>query len=332
MTATRKIAPTIRGRVQALPLRRPIRGFHRSLMYAAMVVVVSTIAAGCTESDAGQMRRPSTGGDGVIVVGVSGAFAENQIVAEMYAQVLEDAGYTVERRLDLRSREISQNALEAGAIDVKPEYLSSLLLFLDPNAEASADAAAVARQTAQLLQSRGLTLLAPSPAEDTNQFVANAETAQRFDLTTVSSLASVADQLTFGGPPECPQRPLCLPGLHEVYGIIFDDFTPLDAGGPLTVDALRSDAVQIGLLFSTDPSIEQNGFVPLADDKRLQDAENITPVIRSEMLNDEVRRLLDLVSVRLSSETMTELVGRVVIDGQDVATVATGFLTSNNLL
>ena len=132
MTATRKIAPTIRGWVPALLSGGPIRGFHRSLMYAAMVVVVSTIAAGCTDSDEGQMRRPSTGGDGVIVVGVSGAFAENQIVAEMYAQVLEDAGYTVERRLDLRSREVSQNALEAGAIDVKPEYLSSLLLFLDP--------------------------------------------------------------------------------------------------------------------------------------------------------------------------------------------------------
>ena len=99
---------------------------------AALVVVVCT--AGCTDPDAGLMRRPSAGGSDVIVVGVSGAFAENQIVAEMYAQVLEDAGYTVERRLDLRSREVSQNALEAGAIDVKPEYLSSLLLFLDPNA------------------------------------------------------------------------------------------------------------------------------------------------------------------------------------------------------
>ena len=331
MTGTREIAREIGAWVPTLPLGRPIRRFHRSLMHAAMVVVVCTVAAGCTDSDAGRMRRRS-GGDGVIVVGVSGAFAENQIVAEMYAQVLEHAGYTVERQLDLRSREISQNALEAGYIDLKPEYLSSLLLFLDPNAEASADAAAVARQTAQLLQSRGLTLLTPSPAEDTNQFVANAETAQRLDLTTVSSLAPVAGQLTFGGPPECPQRPFCLPGLHEVYGILFDDFTPLDAGGPLTVDALRRDAVQIGLLFSTDPSIEQNGFVPLVDDRRLQDAENITPVIRSEMLNDEVRRLLDAVSARLSSETVTELVGRVVIDGQDVATVATGFLTSNNLL
>jgi osmoprotectant transport system substrate-binding protein len=331
MTGTRKITREIGAWVPTLPLGSPIRRFHRSLMHAAMVVVVCTVAAGCTDSDAGRMQRRS-GGDGVIVVGVSGAFAENQIVAEMYAQVLEHAGYTVERQLDLRSREISQNALEAGYIDVKPEYLSSLLLFLDPNAEASADAAAVARQTAHLLQSRGLTLLTPSPAEDTNQFVANAETAQRFHLTTMSSLAPVAGQLTLGAPPECPQRPFCLPGLHEVYGILFDDFTPLDAGGPLTVDALRRDAVQIGLLFSTDPSIEQNGFVPLVDDRRLQNAENITPVIRSEMLNDEVRRLLDAVSARLSSETMTELVGRVVIDGQDVATVATGYLTSNNLL
>jgi osmoprotectant transport system substrate-binding protein len=331
MTGTRKITREIGAWVPTLPLGSPIRRFHRSLMHAAMVVVVCTVAAGCTDSVAGRMGHPS-GGDGVIVVGVSGAFAENQIVAEIYAQVLEHAGYTVERQLDLRSREISQNALEAGYIDVKPEYLSSLLLFLDPNAEASADAAAVARQTAQLLQSRGLTLLTPSPAEDTNQFVANAETAQRFHLTTMSSLAPVAGQLTLGAPPECPQRPFCLPGLHEVYGILFDDFTPLDAGGPLTVDALRSDAVQIGLLFSTDPSIEQNGFVPLVDDRRLQNAENIMPVIRSEMLNDEVRRLLDAVSARLSSETMTELVGRVVIDGQDVATVATGFLTSNNLL
>src|SRR4029434_1314989 len=169
----------------------------------------------------------------------SGDFAENQIVAEMYAQVLEHAGYTVERLLELRSRESSQNALEAGVIDVKPEYLSSLLLFLDPNAEASADAADVARQTAGLLRPEGLALLTPSAAEDTNQFVANAETAQRFDLTTtsvLSPLGGVADELTFGGPPECPQRPFCLPGLHEVYGVLFDDFTPLDAGGPLTVD------------------------------------------------------------------------------------------------
>jgi osmoprotectant transport system substrate-binding protein len=296
-----------------------------------MVVAVSVVAAGCTDADEGPPPRPSTGGGDVIVVGVSGAFAENQIVAEMYAQVLEHAGYTVERRFDLRSREVSQNALEAGYIDVKPEYLSSLLLFLDPSAEASADTAVVAPRTAQLLELRGLTLLTPSAAEDTNQFVANAETARRLRLTTMSSLAPVADQLILGGPPECPQRPFCLPGLHEVYGVLFDDFIPLDAGGPLTVEALKRGEVQIGLLFSTDPRIEQNGFVPLMDDRQLQNAENITPVIRSGVLNDEVRGLLDAVSARLSTAAMTDLVGRVVIDGQDVATVANEFLASNDL-
>ena len=263
---------------------------------------------------------------------MSGAFAENQLVAEMYAQVLEHAGYTVERSFDLRSREVSQSALESGQIDLKPEYLSSLLLFLDANAEASSDPADVARQAGERLQPKGITVLTPSPAQDTNQFVANAKTAEAFNLTTLSSLAAVADRLTIGAPPECPIRPFCLTGLRDVYGILFEDFVPLDAGGPVTVAALKSDEVQIALMFSTDPSIEANGFIPLVDDKHLQDAENITPVIRSDKLNDEIRNLLDAVSAKLTTKNVTTLVGKVVIDGQDVATVARDFLTENDLI
>jgi osmoprotectant transport system substrate-binding protein len=303
-----------------------------TLRLTAIMLALCTAVVGCTGSGDGGTARASAGAKGVIVVGVSGAFAENQIVAEMYAQVLEHAGYTVDRQLDLRSREISQNALESGQIDLKPEYLSSLLLFLDRNAEGSSYPAAVAEQDSQLLEPRGIALLTPSPAEDSNVFVANPKTAEQFNLTTMSSLVPVAGQLTLGGPPECPQRPFCMTGMRSVYGILFDDFVPLDAGGPQTVAALNSDEVQIGLLFSTDPSISQNGFVPLVDDKLLQNAENITPVIRSEKLNPEVRRLLDAVSARLSTETMTDLVGNVVIDGQDVTSVARAFLTANGLL
>jgi osmoprotectant transport system substrate-binding protein len=307
-------------------MRSGVRGLVRSALVAAIGVPM----VGCVAS--GPTATPSIGDRGTIVVGVSGAFAENQIVAEMYAQVLEQAGYSVERELELRSREISQNALESGRIDVKPEYLSSLLLFIDPNAHASSDPAAVARRTGLLLRPRGIALLTPSPAEDTNQFVANAETAERYNLTTMSSLARVAGELTFGGPAECPQRAFCIPGMYEVYGIIFNDFQPLDVGGPQTIAALLDDEVQIGLLFSTDPRIRQNGFVPLVDDRYLQNAENITPVIRSEKLNDEVRHLLDAVSAGLSTESVTELVGMVVIGGKDVATVARGFLTANDML
>jgi osmoprotectant transport system substrate-binding protein len=300
------------------------------LTLAAAIVAASALTAGCISSGPSGTGHPSRAR--TIVVGVSGAFAENQLVAEMYAQVLEHAGFTVEREFDLRSREVSQSALESGQIDLKPEYMSSLLLFLDSNAQASSDPTDVARQVGERLRPKGIPLLAPSPAEDTNQFVANAKTAQEFNLTTLSSLAAVADRLTIGAPPECPLRPFCLPGLRDVYGILFEDFEPLDAGGPQTVAALRSDEVQIALMFSTDPSIEANGFIPLLDDKHLQDAENITPVIRAEKLNDEVRRLLDAVSARLSSDAVTELVGKIVIDGQDVASVATAFLTANGLL
>ena len=297
---------------------------------AAAALMATTLMAGCIGT--GPAGTGEATGTRTIVVGVSGAFAENQLVAEMYAQVLEHAGYPVERAFDLRSREVSQSALESGQIDLKPEYVSSLLLFLDFNAQASSDPIDVARQVGERLRPRGITVLTPSPAEDTNQFVANAKTAQEFDLTTLSSLAAVADRLTIGAPPECPLRPFCLPGLRDVYGILFEDFEPLDAGGPQTVAALKSDEVQIGLMFSTDPSIEANGFIPLVDDKHLQDAENITPVIRTEVLDDEVRRLLDAVSARLSSDTVTELVGKVVIDGQDMAAVAKTFLSANGLL
>ena len=300
------------------------------LIVAAAIVAASLLTAGCIGSGSPGSAHPS--GSRTIVVGVSGGFAENRLVAEMYAQVLEHAGYTVERSFDLRSREVSQSALESGQIDLKPEYLSSLLLFLDPNAQASSDPTDVARQAGERLQPKGITVLTPSPAQDTNQFVANAKTAGEFNLTTLSSLAPVADRLTIGAPPECPIRPFCLTGLRDVYGILFEDFEPLDAGGPVTVAALTSDEVQIALMFSTDPSIEANGFIPLLDDQHLQDAENITPVIRTEKLNDEVRRLLDGVSARLSSGAVTELVGKVVIDGQDVAAVAKAFLAANGLL
>ena len=298
---------------------------------APIVLALGIGAVACTTSPT-NIARPSGPGKGTIIVGVSGSFTENQLVAEMYAQVLEHAGYTVQRQFDLRSREVSQSALESGQIDLKPEYLSSLLLYLDPNGQHSNDPRAVAAQVAARLAPSGLSVLTPSPAQDQNTFVANAETAQRFGLTTMSSLAAAAGQLTLGAPPECPQRPYCLTGLKDVYGILFWDFVPLDAGGPQTVEALKNNDVQIGLLFSTDPSIEANGFVQLVDDKHLQDAENITPVIRTAVLDDEVRRRLDGVSAALTTDNMTALIGKVVLDGQDIPTVARDFLRANDVL
>ena len=107
---------------------------------------------------------------------------------------------------------------------------------------------------------------------------------------------------------------------------------PLDAGGPKTVEALLADEVQVALLFSTDPSIGENGFVPLFDDRELQDAENITPVIRADAVEPEIRTALDGVSAALSTEDVTGLIGKVAIDGQDVEAVARAWLADHDLL
>ena len=267
-----------------------------------------------------------------VTVGVSAAFAENQIVAEMYAQVLENAGYMVNRQLDLGSREISYPALSNGEIDINPEYLGSLLLFLDPDAAASGDAQNNAELLQPLLDEDGLTLLEPSEANDTNSFVVTQETADEHGLTAMSDLADVAGDLILGGPPECPKRPFCIPGLEETYGATFGEFKALDVGGPLTVAALEEGKIDVGLLFSTSSVIGDKGWIVLEDDQSLQTAENITPVVRNDLLNDEITELLNAVSAELTSELMIELNGRVELDKEDPATVATDFLTEVGLL
>ena len=149
----------------------------------------------------------------------------------------------------------------------------------------------------------------------------------------MTDLAGKSSEIVLGGPPEFQTRGgLGLKGLETSYGAKFKEFKPLDTAGPVTVAALKDNTVNCANLFSTDPSIRKNGFVPLVDDKHLQNAENITPVIRSDKLNNEVRGLLDAVSARLSTENVTELVGKVVIDKQHVAAVAREFLTANGLL
>lgn len=158
-------------------------------------------------------------GSGTIVVG-SANFSEAEIVAQMYKLALEAAGYTVELKAQLGSREVLVPALEAGEIDLEPEYLQSLLAFLDETTESVTPEEGV--ELAAELLPEGLMVLTPSPAQDQNALVVTAETAEKYGLTTVSDLLGVTDELRMAGPPECPERPLCIPGYESVYGLQFD--------------------------------------------------------------------------------------------------------------
>lgn len=299
----------------------------RSTVLGAALLALALVAAACAEEP---------GGDGTpeakasLTVGADN-FAEAEIVAEMYAQVLENAGYDVSREFGT-TRETRIPAMETGEIDLAPEYLATLLLFLDAEAEASSDPTAVGGDLQPLLDAKGLTTLEASAAIDTNAFVVTSETASEHGLQSVSDLEPVAGDLTLGGPPECPERPFCIPGLKDVYGVDFGEFVPLDAGGPLTVEALDTGEIDVALLFSTQSVIADKGWVLLEDDQGLQAADNITPLIRSDLANDEVTELLNAVSAALTTENMTELNGRVEIDGEDPADVAEAFLTEQGLL
>ena len=309
---------------------RKDRRFALGAALLALAMLLGACGSGGSEDNAG-----SGGGNenkGTITVGVSGNFAENQIVAEMYAQVLENAGYTVKRQLELGTREISDPALFSGRIDVKPEYLAYELLKLDPKAEDTSDPQAAADALRPLLEEKGVELLDYTQANDTNAFVVTQETADRLGVSTMSDLAASAGQLTLGAPPDCKTNALCLPGLKDTYGIEFKEYKPLDVGGPRTVAAVKSGAVDVGELFSTDAAIAENDFVTLEDDKQLQAAGQIAPVIRDSKNNAEITNLLNQVSAKLTTENVTELVAKVTVDQEDPAEVAEEFLRENGLL
>jgi osmoprotectant transport system substrate-binding protein len=145
---------------------------------------------------------------------------------------------------------------------------------------------------------------------------------------------TLASTFIFGGPPECPNRPFCLIGLKDTYGLEFKEFKPLDVGGPITVAALEKGEIQVGLLFTSDPTIDAKGFVELEDDKQLQRADNLVPVVNMETIdaNPEIPTLLNPVSAAITQEELIALNKRVGIDKEDADTVAGEWLTSKNLL
>jgi osmoprotectant transport system substrate-binding protein len=145
--------------------------------------------------------------------------------------------------------------------------------------------------------------------------------------------ATVASTLVLGGPPECPQRPFCAVGLNKTYGLTFKEFKPLDVGGPITVTAVKNGTVDVGLLFTSDPSIAANGFVLLADDKQLQLADNLVPVIRQAVLDATpgVADLLNGWTAKITQPVLTDLNKQVAVDQKDPKDVAKAWLAANGL-
>jgi osmoprotectant transport system substrate-binding protein len=172
-----------------------------------------------------------------------------------------------------------------------------------------------------------------SQAENKNEFVVTAETASLLGLRAISDLASLASELVMGGPPECELRPLCLQGLENVYGLKFESFQAFDASGPHTVSALNGGEIDVALMFTTDPAIDENNLVVLRDDRRLQPSENVVPVVRQAVMNrygSAFADALDSVSMKLNRRELIEL-NKQVAAGAEPADVAGEWLAANRI-
>lgn len=306
-------------------------GRRRSTILHLLAPVLAVLAA-CS-SGSGTPTSSTGANDDAIVVG-SFDFAESELLAELYSQALEAGGYRVRRAFNLGPREFVAPALARGLVDLVPEYAGTAVQFLSLGAATpGADGAQTHEALERALGPTQVTALAPALAEDANTFVVTPRTAERHGLRRLSDVARVAPELTFGGPRECASRPLCLVGLERVYGLRFKEVVPLDAGGPLTRQALRDGGVDVALLFTTDPAIDRAGLVELVDDRGLQPAENVTPLVRREVVARHGRHLVDLVdavSRRLTTDDLRALNGRVA-DGADVGAVASSWLKAEVL-
>ncbi len=267
--------------------------------------------------------NPSGQSGTTITIG-STNFPEQVIIANLYADVLQHAGFKTDVRADLGTRQAVVPALEAGQLDIEPDYAGSLLNFLNSNATPTAatqlSTAVPAIKT--ILAKSGATVLTAAPALDTNVFAVTKSTADKYHLSKISDLTSVASQLVFGGPPECPQNYGCLVGLQSVYGLHFKSFSSLDEAGPITVSALKTGTVQVAELFSSDGNILENGFVQLTDDKHLEAADYVVPVIRTSVDTSAVASALDGLSAKLTTDQLSELNIEVSVNHEDPATVA----------
>jgi osmoprotectant transport system substrate-binding protein len=201
-----------------------------------------------------------SGGSGKVVVGAAN-FSESLTLANLYVAALKAAGFDASVK-SVTSREVYEPALEKGDLDVFPEYVGTLTEFLNKKvngataaAKASGDLDATVTALKALATPRGLTVYTPSAAADQNAFAVTKAFAEKNSLTKLSDLKNVKTKLVLGGPPECPSRPFCQPGLVSKYGLSFESFKTLDAGGPLTKNALKKGEVQLGLVFSSDGSL-----------------------------------------------------------------------------
>jgi osmoprotectant transport system substrate-binding protein len=321
---------------------------HRVLaLGASLLVLLGACTAGGGSSPAANTVAPSSPASSApspsaqaptIKVGSDG-FYEAKLMAEIYGQALEAKGYKIDRTaIGIGSRKVSAPALESGQIELKPEYIGSGLAFYAPGKQ-TGDPKANQTELQKVLATKGggITVLDFSPAADQNAFVVRAETATKFSLTKLSDVAAVQTQLKFGVATDCPTNPVCAKALKDAYGIDVSKAKLLSACDTPMAQALLGKTIDVGELCSTQPDIAVNSWVVLQDDKNTQPADNIAPLVRNDLLaklpdKAGFEKILNDVSAKMDTATLTSLNKEIAVDKKDVAAVATEWLKANGFV
>ncbi len=290
------------------------------------ILGLSLIASACGSSGGGS---PSGSGNKGTVTIAGFNFSESSILANVYGGALKGEGWTVNYKLNLGSREVVAPAMQRGEIDMYIGYAATDLEFYNhAKGEATPDAAATTAKLNTYLQANSQKALDPSPAIDTNAF-AVLKSGKYGSNTKLSDLSSVASQMTLGGPPECPQRPFCQLGLQKTYGLSFKSFKALDSGGPLTKAALDKGDIDLGLIFSSDSAYSTGKYVQLQDDKHLQNADNVVPIGRNQVMTADAAAILNKVSAKLTTDALIQMNKKADVDKADPDTIAADWLKNN---
>ena len=294
-----------------------------------------SVAAPSTASSTAPSEAASAAAKAPIKIG-SDNFYESKLMGEIYAQVLEHAGYTVERKFALGSRQQRIPIMDAGQIDLVAEYVGSGLGFYDTT-KITGDGQKNADALQAAIKSKGLTVLGISPGQDSNAFVVRKDTSTTLNLTKMSDLAAVQTQIKWGLPADCDTNPICS-GALKLYGITYPPAkrTALGACDVPMAQALQGKAIDLAELCSTQPAIAQFGFVQLEDDKKTQPAENLAPIVRDDYLAKvdatAFKALLDAASAKITTEALTTMGVDVAVNNKDVGEVAKAFITAQGLL
>lgn len=265
----------------------------------------SSPASSPAGTDSGTAEFPA--GPGSITVGSAG-FTENVLLADIYADAMAAKGVKVTKHTNIGERPIYMKALNDGSIDFIPEYSGSILSYLDTSATAKSSEDVYAALQQKL--SDKLVALKYSSAADSDTITVTKQTADKYHLTSIADLAPVAGQLTLGAPAQFKTRADGVPALKIVYGVTFGRFTPLQAGGAITVTALKNGTIQAADIFSTDPAIAKNNFVSLEDPKNMFAAQNVVPILNKAKATQPMVDACNAVSEKLDTKTLADLVAK----------------------